>query len=83
MRTLAYMDSGAVSMLVSAVVAGFAGLAVVVKLGFRRFLAIFSPRQRAALREEQAAKEQREIALEEHNGAPEEVAATAPSSPVR
>jgi hypothetical protein len=61
-RTLAYLDSGSVSMFVSAIVAGFAGLAVVIKLGFRRFLALFSPRQRAALRAEKAAQEQQEAA---------------------
>ena len=57
MHRLAYLDSGSVSMFVSAIVAGFAGLAVVIKLGFRRFFAMFSPRQRAALRAEKAAKE--------------------------
>ena len=62
MRTLAYLDSGSVSMFVSAIVAGFAGLAVVIKLGFRRFLALFSPRQRAALRAEKAAQEQQQAA---------------------
>ena len=60
MHRLAYLDSGSVSMFVSAIVAGFAGLAVVIKLGFRRFLALFSPRQRAALRAEKAAKEEHE-----------------------
>jgi hypothetical protein len=61
-HTLAYLDSGSVSMFVSAIVAGFAGLAVVIKLGFRRFLALFSPRQRAALRAEKVAKAQQTAA---------------------
>lgn len=62
MHSLAYLDSSSVSMVVSAIVAGFAGIAVVIKLGFRRFLGLFSPKQRAALRAEKAAKEQQEAA---------------------
>ena len=57
MHTVAYLDSGSVSMVVSAIVAGFAGIAVVIKMGFRRFLALFSPKQRAALKAERAERE--------------------------
>jgi hypothetical protein len=55
-HTVAYLDSGSVSMVVSAIVAGFAGIAVIIKMGFRRFLALFSPKQRAALKAEKAEK---------------------------
>jgi hypothetical protein len=55
-HTVAYLDSGSVSMVVSAIVAGFAGIAVVIKMGFRRVLALFSPSQRARLKAEKAEK---------------------------
>jgi hypothetical protein len=61
-HNVAYLDSGSVSMVVSAIVAGFAGLVVVIKMGFRRFLSLFSPKQRAALRAEKAAQAEREAA---------------------
>jgi hypothetical protein len=61
-HTVAYLDSGSVSMVASAIVAGFAGIAVIIKMGFRRFLSLFSPTQRAALKAEKAAKQEREAA---------------------
>lgn len=42
-------------MVASAIVAGFAGIVLVFKMGFRRVAAIFSPRRRAELRAEKAA----------------------------
>lgn len=56
MRHAAYLDSGSVSMVTSAVVAGFAGIVVVFKMGFRRVASPFSRRQRATLRAEREAK---------------------------
>lgn len=55
MRIVAYLDSSAVSMVASAVVAGFAGVVLVFKMGFRRLGALFSPKRRAALRAEREA----------------------------
>lgn len=52
MRIVAYLDANSVSLVTSAIVAGFAGIVVLFKMGFRRILAIFSPSQRAALRAE-------------------------------
>lgn len=56
MRTAAYLDANSVSLVTSAIVAGFAGIVVLFKMGFRRILAIFSPSQRAALRAEKQGK---------------------------
>ena len=56
MRSLAYLDAASGSLIVSAIAGGIAGIAVVFKTGFRRFTALFSPKQRAALKAEQAAK---------------------------
>ncbi|MCZ7536511.1 MAG: hypothetical protein M5T61_11805 [Acidimicrobiia bacterium] len=56
MRSTAYLDSGAVNLITSAIVAGFAGIIVVFKMGIGRIIGIFSPRRRAALR---AAQESR------------------------
>ena len=57
MRSLAYLDAASGSLIVSVIAGGIAGAAVVFKLGFRRFMALFSSTQRAALRAEKAAKE--------------------------
>jgi hypothetical protein len=65
-------------MVVSAIVAGFAGIAVVIKLGFRRFLSLFSPKQRAALREEKAAREKAQELEAQQDAASQ--SATAPST---
>lgn len=55
MRIVGYLDSSSVSMVASAIVAGFAGIVLVFKMGFRRVAALFSPRRRAELRAEKAA----------------------------
>jgi hypothetical protein len=62
---LAYLDSGSVSLVVSAVVAGFAGILVVIKMGFRHFLSLFSPKKRAQLKEEKAQRAAAKEALAE------------------
>lgn len=56
MRSLAYLDAASGSLIVSAIAGGLAGIAVVFKMGFRRFTALFSPKQRAALKAEEAAR---------------------------
>jgi hypothetical protein len=55
-RSIAYLDSSSVSMVASAVVAGLAGVVVVLKMGFRRVTSVFSPARRAALRAEKASR---------------------------
>lgn len=58
MRVLAYLDAGSGSLIASAVAAGFAGIAVVVKVGFRRVFGALSPKKRRALAEARAAEKQ-------------------------
>ncbi|MCZ7527317.1 MAG: hypothetical protein M5U14_13615 [Acidimicrobiia bacterium] len=48
MRLLAYLDAGAGSLIVSAIVAGFAGVAVFFKLLWRRLRHPLARRQKAA-----------------------------------
>jgi hypothetical protein len=55
-RFLAYLDANSGSMIAAAVAGGLAGVAVVVKLWWRRVMGVFSPRRRAALRAERAAR---------------------------
>jgi ammonia channel protein AmtB len=50
MWTLGYLDPGAGSMVVQAIVAGFAGLAVVLRLGWRRMKLRIRP-QRAEVQD--------------------------------
>lgn len=52
---LAYLDANSGSVIVSALVAGAAGVAVVVKTGWRRIVALVVPSKRAALRAEREA----------------------------
>lgn len=54
MRALGYLDAGSGSMLVSALVAGVAGIGVVFRMGWRQALGKVSPKHRAALRAERA-----------------------------
>jgi hypothetical protein len=49
MRILAYLDAGSGSVIASAIAAGFAGIAVVVKMGWRRTLGALSPKRRRAV----------------------------------
>ena len=56
MRSAAYLAGSSVSLVASAVVGGFAGVVVLAKLGLRRFIALFSPARRAALRAEKAGR---------------------------
>ena len=56
MSPLAYLDPGTGSMILQAVLGGIAGIAVLVKVGWRRIIGLFSPRRRRAFEAEQAAK---------------------------
>jgi hypothetical protein len=56
MRILGYIDPGSGSLIVSAIVGGVAGMAVVFKMGWRRFVALFSPSERKRLKAEKAEK---------------------------
>jgi hypothetical protein len=49
MRILAYLDAGSGSVIASAIAAGFAGIAVVVKMGWRRTMGALSPKRRRAV----------------------------------
>jgi hypothetical protein len=57
MRVLGYIDPGSGSLIVSALVGGVAGIAVIAKMGWHRFIALFSPAKRRRLKEERAAAE--------------------------
>jgi hypothetical protein len=45
---LAYLDANSGSLIASAIAAGFAGIAVVFKMGWSRTLALLSPKKRKA-----------------------------------
>ncbi len=48
MRVLAYLDAGSGSVVASAIAAGFAGIVVVVKMGWRRTFGALAPKRRRA-----------------------------------
>jgi hypothetical protein len=50
MAVLSYLDAGSGSLIISALVAGFAGVAVFFRMGWRRFTGLFSSRRRAEAR---------------------------------
>ncbi len=52
----AYLDANSGSLIASAIAAGFAGIAVVFKLGWSRTVAFFSPKHRRAAKEAMAAQ---------------------------
>jgi hypothetical protein len=52
---IAYLDANSGSLIASAIAAGFAGIAVVFKMGFSRTLGFFSPKRRRAAKEAAAA----------------------------
>ena len=54
MRFLAYLDANSGSMLAAAVAGGLAGIAVVVKLWWRRLTGVFTPKRRAAAKAAEA-----------------------------
>lgn len=56
-----YLDAGTGSMIVSAIVAGAAGVGVILRMSWRRIAGFFSPKQRAEQRAEGG-----EEALEPH-----------------
>jgi hypothetical protein len=45
---LAYLDANSGSLIASAIAAGFAGIAVVFKMGWSRTIGVFSPKRRRA-----------------------------------
>ena len=51
-QQLMYLDAGTGSLIVSAVVAGAAGLGVVLRMSWRRIVGFFSPKRRAEQRAE-------------------------------
>ena len=53
---LAYLDAGSGSLIASAIVAGFAGVAVVFTTGFRKLGLLVSPKRRRQEREAKEAK---------------------------
>lgn len=53
---LAYLDANSGSLIASAIAAGFAGIAVVFKVGWRRTLAMVSPKKRAEAKAAAAAQ---------------------------
>lgn len=58
-QQLTYLDAGTGSLIVSVVVAGAAGLGVILRLTWRRIVGFFSPKRRAEQRaQDQEAAEQ-------------------------
>ena len=55
MRFIAYLDANSGSMIMAAVAGGLAGIAVLVKVWWRRFTGLFSPRRRAEVKAPAAA----------------------------
>jgi hypothetical protein len=53
---LAYLDANSGSLIASAIAAGFAGIAVVFKLGWGKTIGFFSPKARRAAKEARAAE---------------------------
>jgi hypothetical protein len=53
---LAYLDANSGSLIASAIAAGFAGIAVVFKLGWSKTIGLFSPKQRRAAKARIAAE---------------------------
>jgi hypothetical protein len=54
-RLVAYLDAQSGSLIASAIAAGFAGIAVVFKVGWRRLVAMVSPKARREAKEAAAA----------------------------
>jgi hypothetical protein len=52
---IAYLDANSGSLIASAIAAGFAGIAVVFKLGWSRTIGFLSPKHRRAAKEAMAA----------------------------
>lgn len=70
---IAYLDANSGSLIASAIAAGFAGIAVVFKMGWSRTIGYFSPKKRRAAKEALAA----EKAQADATGAPLQSAADA------
>jgi hypothetical protein len=56
LRVLAYLDANSGSLIASAIAAGFAGVAVVFKMGRARVAQVFSPKKRREAAAERAAE---------------------------
>jgi hypothetical protein len=54
---IAYLDANSGSLIASALAAGFAGIAVVFKMGWSRTIGFFSPKKRKAAKEAIAASQ--------------------------
>jgi hypothetical protein len=54
MAVIAYLDAGSGSMLLAAIAGGLAGITVLVRLYWNRFLGLFSTKRRAAAAAAQA-----------------------------
>ncbi len=50
MAVLSYLDAGSGSLIISAIVAGFAGIGVIFRMGRNRVAGVFSPARRAEAR---------------------------------
>jgi hypothetical protein len=61
---LAYLDANSGSLIASAIAAGFAGIAVVFKLGWSKTIGFFSPKKRRAAKEALAAEAAERAATE-------------------
>jgi hypothetical protein len=57
-KVLAYLDAGSGSMIASAVAAGFAGIMVVIKMGFGRVFGALSPKKRREMAAAKAAEKE-------------------------
>jgi hypothetical protein len=60
-RFLAYLDANSGSMIMAAIAGGLAGIAVLIKLWWRRFTALFSPERWARAKATEAAKASDEV----------------------
>jgi hypothetical protein len=55
-RLVAYLDGNSGSMIIGAIAAGFAGIAVVFRVYWRRFVGLFSPKARSEAKAAAAAQ---------------------------
>ena len=69
MRFFAYLDANSGSMIMAAVAGGLAGIAVLIKLWWRRFTALFVPSRRSGAMAEAAATDEAAAGAEAANAA--------------
>ncbi len=72
---LAYLDANSGSLIASVIAGGLAGFVVVAKMGWRRVLGAFSPKQRRANKQEREQLEGLDHALLSEESEPASVAA--------